>query len=139
MRHLEAYDLVWRGMQEPFIGVGMGLTAENLAEKYAISRQEQDAFAAQSHQRAARAIDGGRFKAEITPFQIPQRKKAPLVFDTDEHVRRDANLEMMAKPRTLHRTCAYSGRLNEDEDVNWPRYEFRIMASFRISGKRKTT
>jgi len=97
LRHLEAYDLVWRGMQEPFIGVGMGLTAENLAEKHHISRQEQDAFAILSHQRAAKAIDEGKFKAEITPFEIPQRKKAPVIFDTDEHVRREVNLEMMAK------------------------------------------
>jgi acetyl-CoA C-acetyltransferase len=97
LRHLEAYDLVWRGMQEPLIGVGMGLTAENLAEKYKISRQEQDEFAVLSHQRAAKAIDEGKFKDEITPFEIPQRKKAPIVFDTDEHVRRDAKLEVMAK------------------------------------------
>jgi len=97
LRHLEAYDLVWRGMQEPFIGVGMGVTAENLAEKHQISRQEQDAFAILSHQRAAKAIDEGKFKAEITPFEIPQRKKAPVIFDTDEHVRREVNLEMMAK------------------------------------------
>jgi len=97
LRHLEAYDLVWRGMQEPFIGVGMGLTAENLAEKHHISRQEQDAFAILSHQRAAKAIDEGKFKAEIIPFEIPQRKKAPVIFDTDEHVRREVNLEMMAK------------------------------------------
>ena len=97
LRHLEAYDLVWRGMQEPIIGVGMGLTAENLAERYRISRQEQDEFAVLSHQRAAKAIDDGRFKAEIAPYPIPQRKKAPVLFDTDEHVRRDANLEMMAK------------------------------------------
>jgi acetyl-CoA C-acetyltransferase len=97
LRHLEAYDLVWRGMQEPFIGVGMGLTAENLAEKYSISRQEQDEFAVLSHKRAAKAIDEGKFKAEITPFGIPQRKGDPIIFDTDEHVRRDASLETMAK------------------------------------------
>jgi acetyl-CoA C-acetyltransferase len=97
LRHLEAYDLVWRGMQEPTIGVGMGLTAENLAEKYRISREEQDAYSVLSHQRAVKAIDEGKFKAEIAPVLIPQRKKAPLLFDTDEHVRRDANLEMMAK------------------------------------------
>lgn len=97
LRHLEAYDLVWRGMQEPSVGVGMGLTAENLAEKYQISRREQDAFAVLSHQRAAKAIEEGRFKAEIAPFSIPRRKKAPVLFDTDEHVRRDASVEMMAK------------------------------------------
>jgi acetyl-CoA C-acetyltransferase len=97
LRHLEAYDLVWKGMQEPSIGVGMGLTAENLAEQYKISKQEQDEFAALSHQRATKAIKDGKFKAEITPFPIPQRKKAPVLFDTDEHPRADANVEMMAK------------------------------------------
>ena len=97
LRHLEAYDLVWRGMQEPSVGVGMGLTAENLAEKYKISRQEQDAFSVLSHKRAAKAIEEGKFKAEIAPFSIPRRKKAPVLFDTDEHVRRDASGEMMAK------------------------------------------
>jgi acetyl-CoA C-acetyltransferase len=97
LRHLEAYDLVWKGMQEPFIGVGMGLTAENLARKYSISRQEQDEFAVLSHRRAAKAIDKGKFKTEITPFEIPQRKKNPIIFDTDEHVRLDANLETMAR------------------------------------------
>jgi acetyl-CoA C-acetyltransferase len=94
---LEAYDLVWKGMQEPSIGVGMGLTAENLAEQYKISRQEQDEFSVLSHQRAAKAIKEGKFKAEITPYPIPQRKKAPVLFDTDEHVRPDSNVEMMAK------------------------------------------
>jgi acetyl-CoA C-acetyltransferase len=97
LRHLEAYDLVWRGMQEPPIGVGMGLTAENLAEKYGISRQEQDEFAVLSHQRAAKAIEEGKFKTEIVPFEIPQRKKSPIIFDTDEHVRRGANLDTMAQ------------------------------------------
>ncbi|MBC8421032.1 MAG: thiolase family protein [Pseudomonadota bacterium] len=96
LRHLEAYDLVWKGMQEPHIGVGMGLTAENLAEKYAITREEQDGFAVLSHQRAAKAIDEGKFKAEITPFSIPQRKKAPIIFDIDEHVRRDVSLATLA-------------------------------------------
>ncbi len=97
LRHLEAYDLIWKGMQEPHIGVGMGLTAENLAEKYAITRQEQDEFAVLSHQRAAKAIDEGTFKAEITPFPIPRRKKEPIIFDTDEHVRRDADVSHMAR------------------------------------------
>ena len=57
LRHLEAFDLVWKGMQEPSIRLGW-VTAENLAEKYNISKQEQDEFAALSHQRAAKAIDG---------------------------------------------------------------------------------
>lgn len=97
MQHLQAYDLVWKGMQEPAIGVGMGLTAENLAEQYAISRQEQDEFAVLSHHRAAKATGEGRFKAEIAPFPIPQRKKDPIIFDTDEHIRADAGLEKLSK------------------------------------------
>ena len=97
LQHLQALDLVWKGMQEPLIGVGMGLTAENLAEQYKISRQEQDEFAALSHQRGAKATKEGKFKAEIAPYSIPQRKKAPIIFDTDEHVKLDANVEMMSK------------------------------------------
>jgi acetyl-CoA C-acetyltransferase len=97
LRHAEACDLVWKGMQEPIIGVGMGLTAENLAEKYQISRQEQDAFAVLSHQRAAKAIAEGKFFNEITPISIPVRRGEPVVFDTDEHPRPDTSLEGLAK------------------------------------------
>ncbi len=97
IQHLQAYDLLWKGMQEYPIGVGMGLTAENLAEKYGISREEQDAFAVQSHQRATKAISEGRFKEEIVPVLVPRRKSEPLLFDTDEHVRRDVTLQQLAK------------------------------------------
>jgi len=74
----------------------MGLTAENLAEKYDISREEQDAFALQSQERAADAIESGRFKDEIVPVEAPQRKGEPVVFDTDEHPRK-TSLEQLAK------------------------------------------
>jgi len=74
----------------------MGLTAENLAEKYDISREEQDAFALQSQERAADAIESGRFKDEIIPVEVPQRKGEPVVFDTDEHPRK-TSLEQLAK------------------------------------------
>ncbi len=97
LRHYQGYDLLWKGMQEYPIGVGMGLTAENLAEKYGISREDQDAFAVQSHQRATRAIRDGKFKAEIIPVSVPRPKKEPLVFDTDEHVRPDVTMEQLAK------------------------------------------
>lgn len=97
MTHATSYDLLWRGMQEPNIGVGMGLTAENLAEKHRISRQEQDEYAVLSHRRAAKAILDKRFSTEITPISIPKKKGAAIVFDTDEHVRPDANLEALAK------------------------------------------
>lgn len=97
IRHLQAYDLLWKGMQEYPIGVGMGLTAENLAEKYGIPRREQDEFALLSHQRAARAIQEGKFKAEIIPVPVVRPKKEPLFFDTDEHVRPDVTLEQLGK------------------------------------------
>ncbi|MCX5861086.1 MAG: thiolase family protein [Desulfomonile sp.] len=97
IRHLQAYDLLWKGMQEYPIGVGMGLTAENLAEKYGILRGEQDEFAVQSHQKATRAIQEGKFKAEIIPVPVPRPKKEPLLFDTDEHVRPDVTTEQLAK------------------------------------------
>ena len=78
----------------------MGLTAENLAEKYQISREEQDAFALQSQERAFDAIENGRFKDEIVPVEAPQRKGPPAVFDTDEHPRR-TSLEALAKLRPV--------------------------------------
>jgi acetyl-CoA C-acetyltransferase len=96
LRHMEALDLLWAGMQEPAIGVGMGLTAENLAEKYTIIREEQDAFALLSHQRAVKAIEEGRFKAEIMPITVPRPRKEPVIFDTDEQPRSDLTLEKLA-------------------------------------------
>jgi acetyl-CoA C-acetyltransferase len=78
----------------------MGLTAENLAEKYDISREEQDAFARQSQERAADAIESGRFKDEIVPVEVPQRKGPPAIFDTDEHPRL-SSLEQLAKLRPV--------------------------------------
>ncbi len=77
----------------------MGMTAENIAEKYGITRQEQDAFALLSQQKAAAAIAAGRFKDEIVPLTVPQgRKKPPIVFDTDEFPR-ETSMEALAKLR----------------------------------------
>ncbi len=67
--------------------IHMGITAENIAERYNVSREEQDAFALESQTRAATAVAGGRFRDEITPYEIPQRKGDPVVFDTDEYPR----------------------------------------------------
>ena len=78
----------------------MGLTAENLAEKYGITREEQDVFAVQSHERAFAAIESGKFGQEIVPVVIPQRKGDPVVFDTDEHPRR-STVEALAKLPTV--------------------------------------
>ena len=85
MNNAELVDLmVMDGLFEIFYGYHMGLTAENIAEKYGISRLEQDELGALSHQRAMKAIADGLFKDEIVPVIIPQRKKDPLIFDTDE-------------------------------------------------------
>lgn len=83
-------------LTDPF-GVGhMGVTAENLAEKWAISREEQDAFAVESQRRAAAAIDAGRFRSQIVPV-VMQTRKGEIVFDTDEHCRPGTTLEALAK------------------------------------------
>jgi acetyl-CoA C-acetyltransferase len=78
----------------------MGLTAENLAEKYGITREEADAFALQSQERAFAAIESGRFKDEIIPVEIPQKKGEPVVFDTDEQPRK-STLEGLAALRPV--------------------------------------
>ena len=87
------------GLWEIFNGYHMGITAENIAEKYDISRQEQDEFAVASQQKAEAAIKSGRFKDEIVPVVIPQRKGDPIVFDTDEHPKYGATMEKTAKLR----------------------------------------
>ncbi|HCR96826.1 MULTISPECIES: acetyl-CoA C-acetyltransferase [Halomonas] len=79
--------MVHDGLWDAFNDYHMGITAENLAEKYGITREEMDAFAAQSQQNAANAIKEGKFKSQIVPVQIPQRKGDPVVFDTDENPR----------------------------------------------------
>ncbi len=97
MFNTEAVDLmVLDGVWEIFYGYHMGLTAENIAEKYGISREEQDQFGAMSHQRARQAIKEGWCKPEIIPVVIPQKKGDPVVFDTDERPM-DTSVEKMAK------------------------------------------
>ena len=97
LQHGQLIDMLWRAMQEYPIGAGMGLTAENLAEKYGISREEQDKFSLFSQQRASKAVREGRFKDEITPVLIPQKKGEAKIVDTDEHPRPDVTLEKLAK------------------------------------------
>ncbi len=93
----KAVDLmVLDGVWEIFYGYHMGNTAENIAAKYGISREEQDKFGLLSHQRARAAIKAGLFKDEIIPVNIPQKKGDPIVFDTDERPM-DTTLEKMAK------------------------------------------
>ncbi|MCM2973598.1 acetyl-CoA C-acetyltransferase [Larsenimonas suaedae] len=88
-------SMVQDGLWDAFNDFHMGITAENLAEKYGISREDQDAFAAASQQKARAAIDSGAFKDEIVPVEIPQRKGDPVVFDTDENPR-DVSVEKLA-------------------------------------------
>jgi acetyl-CoA C-acetyltransferase len=97
MFNQEMIDLmVFDGLFEIFYGYHMGLTAENIAEKYGISRKEQDELGLLSHQRARAAIKNGMFKEEIVPVMIPQKKGEPVLFDTDERPM-DTSLEKMAK------------------------------------------
>lgn len=103
MNNVDLVDLlVFDGLYEIFYGYHMGLTAENIAENYGISREEQDELGALSHQRARKAIVEGLFKEEIVPVVIPQRKGDPLVFDTDERPM-DTSAEKMAKLRPAFR------------------------------------
>jgi len=97
MNNVDIVDLmVFDGLFEIFYGYHMGITAENIAEKYGISREEQDELGAVSHHRARRAISEGLFKEEIVPVVIPQRKGDPMVFETDERPM-DTSAEKMAK------------------------------------------
>jgi len=99
MGNVEMVDLLTLdGLNEIFYGYHMGMTAENIAATYGISREEQDEIGALSHQRARRAIADGLFKQEIVPVLIPQRRGEPLVFDTDERPM-DTSAEKMAKLR----------------------------------------
>ena len=91
-----AVDALIGGLQDPFDSCHMGITGENVAKRWKISREDQDALAVESHKRAASAIAEGCFKEQILPLEIKQRKKT-FIFDTDEHVRSDVTLEDMTR------------------------------------------
>jgi len=93
-------DMMVGSLTDPFDTIHMGVTAENVAEKYGISRDQQDEFAVESHRRAANAIAQGYFKEQILPIELKTRKGV-TVFDTDEHVRGDATVEGMGKLRAV--------------------------------------
>lgn len=96
MGDTKAIDSMVAVLTDPF-GVGhMGITAENLAAKWGITREEQDAFAVESQRRAAAAIDAGHFKSQIFPI-VKQTRKGEVVFDTDEHLKRGTTMESLAK------------------------------------------
>jgi acetyl-CoA C-acetyltransferase len=89
-------DMMAGALSDPFESVHMGVTAENVARRCNIPREKQDAFAAESHRRAAAALAAGHFKSQIVPVELRTRKGTTL-FDTDEHVRADATAESLAK------------------------------------------
>lgn len=104
MGHAKLIDsMIQDGLWDAFNDYHMGITAENLVEKYGISREEQDAFAAESQRKAAEAIAAGRFKAEITAIEIPQRKGEPLRFDTDEQPRAGTTAQSLGKLKPAFR------------------------------------
>ncbi|MFH1134752.1 MAG: acetyl-CoA C-acetyltransferase [Pseudomonadota bacterium] len=122
LRHGEMTDVMWellhsgsRLLGEPFI---MGETAENLAQKYGISREEQDEVALRSHKNAQAAIESGRFKDEIVPVPLPQRKGDPKLVEIDEHVRFNLDMDELSKLKPVFRkdgtvTAGNSSGLND--------------------------
>ena len=102
LQHGEMTDSLWEMLMDPVHRIMMGETAERLAEKYQISREEQDEVAARSHTNALKAIDEGRFKEEIIPVTIRTRK-GETVIDTDEHPRRDISRETLARLKPVFR------------------------------------
>ncbi|MDF9753437.1 acetyl-CoA C-acetyltransferase [Pseudomonas sp. TE6288] len=100
MGHGQLVDsMISDGLWDAFNDYHMGITAENLVDKYGLTREQQDAFAAESQRKAVAAIEAGRFKDEITPIHIPQKKGEPLVFDTDEQPRPGTTAESLGKLR----------------------------------------
>jgi len=122
--HQTIYDttLGWRfpnpKMEEMFPLEAMGCTAENLVERHDITREAQDRFAYESHQRAIAAWEDGRFDDEIAPIEVPQRKGDPITFDRDETMRPDTSMEKLARLRAVFRdggsvTAGNSSSLND--------------------------
>jgi acetyl-CoA C-acetyltransferase len=93
-------DMMVGALTDPFDTVHMGITAENVANQCRITREQQDAFAVESHKRAAAATAAGHFRSQILPIEL-KSKKGPVQFDTDEHIRGDASAEGMAKLKAV--------------------------------------
>jgi 3-oxoadipyl-CoA thiolase len=106
-RELQDTTLGWRFVNPALAAIhypySMGETAENVAERWTVDRDRQDAFALDSHRKAVRAIDEGRFDGQIVPIPVPQRKGPPLVVERDEHPRADTSREALARLRPAFR------------------------------------
>lgn len=94
--HMELRDSMWDSLTNLGVGPSMGITAENVADAYGVTREDMDQYALRSQQRAAAAIDAGKFEEEIIPITVHD-KRENTVITTDEHVRRDTTLEKLAK------------------------------------------
>ena len=98
MGHAELLDsMIHDGLWDAFNDYHMGITAENVAERWGISREDQDAYAAESQRRASQAREAGRFDAEITPVSVPQRRGDPIVVERDEQPRDGVTAESLSK------------------------------------------
>jgi len=102
MNNGSVIDMMVGASTDPFDSGHMGITAENIAEKWKISREEQDAYSLESHQRAINAIQSGYFKDQILPIEIKDRKKT-TVFDTDEHPRENLDIAALSKLNAVFR------------------------------------
>lgn len=100
MNDAKLVDVMVGALSDPFDDCHMGITAENVAKRWEISREDQDALAVESHQRATAATDAGRFKDQIMPVEV-KVKGGTAMFETDENVRRDASIDKMAKLRPV--------------------------------------
>jgi acetyl-CoA C-acetyltransferase len=100
MGDTQVVDMLIGTLMDPFGAGHMGVTAENVAAEYGIDRDAQDAFALESQRRAARAIEQGYFKSQITPVEVKSRRDT-VIFDTDEHLKADTTAEGLAKLRPV--------------------------------------
>lgn len=110
--------MVYDGLTDAFEGYHMGITAENLVEKYGLTREQLDEFAASSQQKAEKAMADGKFKEEIVPVEIPQRKGDPVVVDTDEYPKKGVTVESIGKLKPAFKkdgtvTAANSSGIND--------------------------
>lgn len=121
MGDAQIVDAMVAALHDPFGNGHMGVTAENIAQQYGFSREQQDAFALESHRRAAAAIDAGHFKSQILPIEV-KSKKGTALFATNEHVRRDVKIEDMQKLKPAFKkdgtvTAANASGLNDGAAV----------------------
>ena len=101
LRHSQLTDALWEGLTDPNCGQIMGRTAENLVEEFNLTRQEQDTFAVESHQKALIAQSQGRFKDEIVPIEVPRKRKENLILEQDETINPHLTVEKAAQAPTV--------------------------------------